>query len=284
MECFNIEKWVKQSPNTKETAFREAVHTILLAISNSQELRPKMIFHGGLLLALRYKSIRHTVDIDFATACKRSDIDEQRFIGELGQSLLDSSNILPYGLDCRIQSHRINPPGEERNYPTLEIRVGYAYKGTKDHRHLMRNNCSTVVSIDYSFNEFNQNIDIVKLQDGMNIEVYSLPDLIAEKYRSIIQQKERKRSRRQDPFDIYGMLQKGFLANEDLKEKILESLQKKSLSRNLIVDQSSLSDAETIRRSKQHYHNLASEIEGDLPLFEDVYKIVKEYYESLPWI
>jgi hypothetical protein len=31
------------------------------------------------------------------------------------------------------------------------------------------------------------------------------------------------------------------------------------------------------------YNALAKEIEADLPPFEDLYKIVQDYYESLPW-
>lgn len=283
MESVNIENWVSQAPNPQGKSFREAVHTILLAISNSPELRPRMLFHGGLLLTLRYKGIRHTTDMDFTTTQRRDDIDEETFLGNLRQGLLEASNLLSYGLDCRIQSHQVNPPGEERNYQTLQIRVGYAYKGSKLHTRLMRNNCSTCIDIDYSFNEFNQDIDIVQLQDGEKIEVYSLPDLVAEKYRSIIQQKARNRSRRQDIFDIYWLFENGFLTEKDIKVKILGSLKKKSSSRELVVDQSSLRDAEIIRRSEERYHLLASEIEDELPPFNVLYQAIQEYYESLPW-
>jgi hypothetical protein len=31
------------------------------------------------------------------------------------------------------------------------------------------------------------------------------------------------------------------------------------------------------------YDALANEIEANLPSFEDLYKIVQDYYESLPW-
>jgi hypothetical protein len=48
MKDFDIEKWITDSPNDKEKSFRRAVHVILLAISNSPELRGQMIFHGGL--------------------------------------------------------------------------------------------------------------------------------------------------------------------------------------------------------------------------------------------
>jgi hypothetical protein len=44
-----------------------------------------------------------------------------------------------------------------------------------------------------------------------------------------------------------------------------------------------LDDDEIIRRSKTEYKNLAQEIEGELPSFDEVYLLVKKYYISLPW-
>jgi len=234
-------------------------------------------------LTLRYKGIRHTTDMDFTTKHRRAEVDEKIFLENLQQCLIEASNALHYGLDCRIQSHRINPPGEERNYQTLQITVGYAYKGSKHHTRLMRKNSSDCLEIDYSFNEFNQDIDTIQLQEGSKIEVYSLPDLVAEKYRSIMQQKVRKRYRRQDIFDIYWLFKEGFLTEEDIKEKILRSLKTKASFRDLAVDQLSLRDAEIISRSEERYHLLASEIEEDLPSFNEVYQVIRDYYESLPW-
>jgi hypothetical protein len=64
---------------TKKNRFGERCHVILLAISNSPELRAQMIFHGGLLLTLKYKGVRHTTDLDFATKNKLVDVDEKVF-------------------------------------------------------------------------------------------------------------------------------------------------------------------------------------------------------------
>lgn len=283
MKNIDIEKWITDSRHDKEKAFRRAVHVILLAISNSPELRAQMIFHGGLLLTLKYKGVRHTTDLDFATKKKLVDVDEQLFLKELNQRLLESSEILSYGLTCKIQSYHIKPPGENKNYQTLEIKVGYAYKGKKNYERLQNNKCTDTVKIDYSYNEINQKIEVLEFLKGTNIQVYSLSDFVAEKYRAIIQQKTRNRNRRQDVFDIYWLIKNNLLLGNDIKNKILLSFKIKSKSRDLQVDQYILRDKDIIKHSKTEYASLAQEIDIDLPPFKEIYKIVQEYYESLPW-
>ncbi len=283
MKHLEIENWIRNSPDNTAKAFRQAVHVVLLAISKSPELKSKMIFHGALLLTLQYSGLRYTKDLDFATANKRTDIDEGAFLTEMQQSLMESSESLSYGLACKIQSSRIKPRGEGKNHQTLEINIGYAYKGTSDHKHLLRNNCANVLKLDYSYNEINQNIEVLELVEGTNIQAYSLSDFVAEKYRAIIQQKMRNRFRRQDAFDIYWLLVNGHLKNGDMKTKILRSLKIKADSKGVLINQHILGDKDIIRRSQTEYETMAQEIEVDLPPFKDVYKMVQDYYESLPW-
>ena len=234
-------------------------------------------------MAIRFQGIRYTKDVDFATSQKCNNIDKDRFIVNLNDELTLSSELLPYNLDCRVQTYSINPPGGNKNFQTLKIRMAYAYKGSAEHRRLMNKQCPTILEIDYSFNEINNNIDTVELEDGSKIKVYSISDFVGEKFRAIIQQKTRNRSRRQDTFDIYWLLKKQDLSNDDIKMAILESLIKKSESRGLKVNKYSLSDDEIIKRSKENYSTLSIEIEGELPPFEKLYETIKQYYESLPW-
>jgi len=84
-------------------------------------------------------------------------------------------------------------------------------------------------------------------------------------------------------FDIYWLIISGCLKGGDVKNKILRSFKVKSDSKAVIVDQYILRDKDIIRHSRMEYNALAKEIEADLSLFEDLYKIVPDYYESLPW-
>ena len=64
--------WVRKSETEADKAFRQAIHTLMLAISKSDALQTRMIFHGGLLMAICFQGIRHTKDIDFVTEDKRT--------------------------------------------------------------------------------------------------------------------------------------------------------------------------------------------------------------------
>ena len=283
MEKLDFADWVRKSETAADKGFRQAILTLMQAISKSAASQTRMIFHGGLLMAICFEGIRHTKDIDFVTEDKRTQIDEDGFVASLNEALAIACDSLPYGLDCRVQSYRVKPPGENRNFQSLKIAMGYAYKGTSVHSRLIRGESPTVVEIDYSFNEINQQIDTIELTEGGKIQAYSLPDLVGEKYRAMIQQKTRNRTRRQDAFDIYWLLKKGYLDERSVRILIFRSLLKKSESRGLLVSKDSLADAEIKKRSSAEYATLANEIEGDLPPFEEVYAIVRDYYESLPW-
>ncbi|MCX5839358.1 MAG: nucleotidyl transferase AbiEii/AbiGii toxin family protein [Deltaproteobacteria bacterium] len=283
MKKLDFADWVKKSETEADKAFRQAIHTLMLAISKSDALQTRMIFHGGLLMAICFQGIRHTKDIDFVTEDKRTQIDEAGFVASLNEALAIACDSLPYGLDCRIQSFSVKPPGENRNFQSLKLRMGYVYKGSLRHWRLLKGEVATVVEIDYSFNEINQQIDTIELTEGGSIQAYSLPDLVGEKYRAMIQQKTRNRTRRQDAFDIYWLLKKGYLDDWAVRILIYRSLLKKSESRQLVVTKDSLADAEIKKRSSAEYGTLANEIEGALPPFEAVYAAVRDYYEALPW-
>jgi len=65
VEPIAIRKWVDQSPDDRP--FRQAVHTILTANAGTPDLQTATVMKGGVLPALRYRSQRHTRDIDFST-------------------------------------------------------------------------------------------------------------------------------------------------------------------------------------------------------------------------
>ncbi|HRX01448.1 MAG TPA: nucleotidyl transferase AbiEii/AbiGii toxin family protein, partial [Cyclobacteriaceae bacterium] len=278
-----IQDWINQSPD--RVAFRQAVHTILVAITRSVTLKTNMVMKGGILLALGYESTRYTKDIDFSTEKTLKEFDIELFISELRSALIEAVEQLNYGLDCRIQSFKQKPPKSDATFPTIEISVGYAYKHNRNaHRRLLKNNSSEIVEIDYSLNEPSRDIEILEIDEGTQLRIYGFTELVAEKYRAILQQVSRNRRRRQDVYDLNFLLAHHPQAMDDAtKQKILESLVEKSQSRGLTVTKSSLSDPEVIRLSREEYDLLASEIEEPLPDFDRLYSVIRDYYESLPW-
>jgi predicted nucleotidyltransferase component of viral defense system len=282
LQKFDIKEWVNR--NSDYHAFRQAVHTILIAIAGTPILQTSMIMKGGVLLALSYNSPRYTKDIDFSTATKRSDFDLTDFRRHLEESLIDTVETLGYGLDCRIQSCTQNPKSEDATFPTIQVSIGYAYKGTPAHRRLQAGGAANVVRIDYSLNEPVEETDLYELKEGSVIRTYSLVEMVAEKFRALLQQEQRNRVRRQDIYDLYYVLSDHPLRGAPrIKARILERLIEKSRIRDLPVDPEAMSNPEIRRRSEEEYLKLAPEIEGHLPPFDKVYDFVETFYRSLPW-
>ena len=249
-EC-DINDWVKDAPTEENRKFREAVHTILLAIASDATLKTSMILKGGILLAIRYNSRRYTKDIDFST--------DKKLGGEITtdsiRELLDSSLALmvegfDYDLDCRVQSIKLQPRDPNSTYPSMKIKVGYAYKGTPQHKRLLSLKSSDTVSIDYSLNEETPNIEDFKLDIEEEILIYSLTHLIAEKYRSLLQQVSRNRKRRQDVYDLYLIIENLEDIDDIEKSKVLDSLISKSKAREICPDINSFDDPELKSRAQ----------------------------------
>lgn len=264
-EVSAIENWVETAP-AEQRELREAVHVILRSISRSSFLRAEMVMKGGILMAIRYHSPRFTTDIDFSSNQPLSHVDVEMVRAEMDSNLAVVSQELTYGLDCRVQSCGINPKGRpDASFPSIELKIGHAYRGTPKHKRLSRGQSSSVVSIDFSLNE----------------TILAVEDLVAEKLRSLLQQVVRDRFRRQDVYDICRLLEQPM--GDEKKAKILRSLIEKSTSRDITPNKKSISEAEVKRRAKKDYLTLADEVEGELPDFEASYALVVEFYESLPW-
>ncbi len=279
-----ISSWVKEKNNPLPQAFRQAVHTILFAISHSRDLYPQMIMKGAILLAIRHNCIRNTKDIDFSTSKMVREFDKDRFLSDLADNLILATEILDYGIDCRIQSSKFKPSSPDATFPTLKIKVGYAYKHERNsHKRLLAGNCSQVVEIDYSFNEATYSMEKIFLENGGTLLTYSATDLIAEKFRAILQQRQRNRTRRQDVYDLYYLFHHRQPFTDEEKSKIFDSLVKKAAARGITVELYSMRDPEIRRKSGKEYDRLQSEIIGELPEFDTAYSYVRSFYENLPW-
>ena len=163
--------------------------------------------------------------------------------------------------------------------------IGYAQKSdSRVHRRLLAGQSPQVVGLDYSLNEPLGKIETLELDGDKTIRVYDLVELIAEKFRALLQQERRNRVRRQDIFDLNFILNTHPEINDKVsKQKILNRLKEKSAARELPVNQESMANPEIRSRAQAEYPQLANEIDGELPQFDVIYTVVEEYYRSLPW-
>lgn len=284
IEEHDIRTWVEGATTDGNREFRQAVHTILSAVASDKDLKANMILKGGILLAIRYNSPRYTKDIDFSTERNLGkEITKDLVCKSLDSSLAQMVEALDYDLDCRVQSCKLQPKDPESTYPSIKIKVGYAYKGTAKHKRLLSLQSSDTISIDYSLNESTPNVEDLRLDHEDGILTYSLTDLIAEKYRSLLQQVPRNRTRRQDVYDLNLLINSLRNVNNDEKHKILDCLISKSKARGIDPNIKSFNDPELKIRAQKYYQTLEDEIEGKLPDFDELFHIVAEFYKSLPW-
>lgn len=285
VEEIDIEQWVESADNQTQKEFREAVHTILAAIAQDSHLRADMVLKGGILLAIRYHSHRYTKDIDLSTERHpRDGLIPRDIRAWLTESLTTTVEALDYDLDCQVQNIKQEPKSQEDpSFPALKISIGYAYRGTPKHRKLQQGLSPTVVRIDYSLNEPIPNVDTLSLGASQELQVYALTDLIAEKLRALLQQPVRGRTRRQDIYDLNMILQQVDHFDDIEHRKILESLLEKARARGIHVHADAF-DVPTIRaNAAKGYDQLAEEVQGDLPDFNQSFDVVAAFYRSLPW-
>lgn len=281
MKKDHISLWIEEAKQKSDREFRMAVYTILTAIAMiGTDI--DMTLKGGLLLAIQYQSQRYTRDIDFSTKSKYSDFKTDSFVSYLQKGLDFACATLPYEIDCKIQSHKLNPKNPDATFPTLTIKIGYAKKGGNEHKRLLKSSTINVVPIDYSFNEITHESEIIFLSDDKSLKAYSFTEIIAEKIRSLLQQEDRNRFRRQDVYDLH-FLMKQKTIDEFQKKRIFDVLIAKSVSRGLKIDKTSISEPKIIARAERDYPSLAQEIDCELPPFEEAYSLIQAFYISLSW-
>lgn len=283
MNEIDIDAWVEQAPRGQE-GFREAVHIILDSIGHSENLSAKMVMKGGLLLAIRYDSSRYTRDLDFSTCEKYTAETAHQLLQELREGLVSAEARLPYGTACRLQTHKVQPKGENKTHHSLALKIGFANRGNAAAMtRLGAGTSSGVVEVDYSFNEVVFEVEVLELDGGATIHSYTLHNVLAEKMRSLLQQPIRRRNRRQDVYDIWLLLNSGTAFSAGDLAKIHEILIASCGSKGIVPDIDSIESDAVVSMARHGYQELAADIEGELPDFEEALSQVVALYRSLPW-
>ena len=282
MNEVEIDAWVSQAPQGQR-GFREAVHTILDGIGHSQNLSAKMVMKGGLLLAIRYASSRYTRDLDFSTRDKYTAESVDLLLAELREGLVTAEDRLSYDTLCRLQSHKVEPKGENKTHQSLALKIGFANRSNAGQMARLEAGISPqVVEIDYSFNEAVFDVEVLALDGGATIHSYTLNNVLAEKMRSLLQQPVRRRNRRQDVYDIAFLIDDHDFSDDD-KATILATLIEKCRSRGIDARQDSMDNPEIKQRAQADWDTLALVI-GDLPPFDERFALMRDLYTSLPWV
>lgn len=282
----NLTQWVNDT-DEDYVDIRKAMHIVLLAVGSSSRLSSMMALKGGVLMAIQYANTRFTTDLDFSALQNPEDVDPEALRDELNQALVSAEvELISYNISCRVQKIKKQPKAfEAATFPSLNITIGYAKKDNAGAmKRLESGSAANTISIDYSFNEITGELGELILENEEKIQVYSFPALMAEKFRSILQQVVRNRSRRQDVYDLHHLISKYSTNSNGEKFQVYNLLIEKSAGKNIdeYLHKLALQNKEIKSRSQEGFDELIYEDVEEIS-FEEAYLVVQEYFESLPW-
>lgn len=139
---------------------------------------------------------------------------------------------------------------EEHDFPALLIRIGSAERGTGEEKRLAAGRATRVLDIKISFRDQVYAFQELNLTGaGVAVRAFELHEIIAEKFRALLQQPIRDRNRRQDVYDIAYLIEENELDDED-RRIILETLVEKCRTRGLEANADSIDNPEVRQRAE----------------------------------
>lgn len=283
----DVRAWVEAS-RADPTRYRDRQVTeiVLTAIGLAPSLHANLVLKGGAAMALAFKSIRVTGDVDFTSMAEPADLAE-KLTPELNDLLPRTAIKLGYlDLLCQVQSVKKMPRAEnfeDHDFPALRVRIGSAKRGTSEAAKLAEGKASRVLDVEISFRDHVYTFQELNLKGaGVAVRAFTIHELVAEKLRALLQQPVRKRNRRQDVYDIAFLID-GHDFDDDDKAIILTTLIEKCRSRGIDAKQDTMDNPEIKQRAQADWDTLALEI-GDLPPFEERFALMRDLYTSLPWV
>jgi len=282
-----ISAWIEEAkPDPIRYMERQATGILLHAIGITPELQRSLVLKGGILMSLVHGSYRQTGDVDF-TAVVEPHPYHERLRAIVNGALPRAAADLGYlDISLAIQRFEYLPKAEgfkDMRAPALKINIGYAVKGTPDDVRLQKGQSTKVLQIDISFKEpVIHSAELVLDDTEVSINVYTAAEIIGEKYRAILQQIIRNRTRRQDVFDIAWLIDR-YGPDEEMKSAILQALITKSVERDISPTAASIDDPEIRRRCEAEWDSMRLEVGKFLPDFDLLFDKIVVFYKGLPW-
>lgn len=265
---------------------RQVTEILLHAVGLSPVLNASLVLKGGTLMSLAFGSPRTTQDVDFTADADPGDLPEQ-LRRALDAALRRAAADLGYvDLLCRVQSVKYQPRRDgfaECQAPALQMTIGSALRGSGEEARLERGAAPQVLGIDISFKEPLLDAQELRLDElAVSLRAYSHAEVIAEKLRALLQQPRRNRGRRQDVYDIAYLLER--MEDAELPAKVHAFLAEKCRVRGFEPKRDLIDDPAVAERAGREWATLADELpRGALPVFEERFAVVREFYRSLPW-
>jgi predicted nucleotidyltransferase component of viral defense system len=257
-----------------EGKIRFAQYGILHAIGLSAELRRILVFKGGNALDFVWMPNRSTKDLDFSAV---GEIDADSIRDRFDRAFQAVQNRL--GTHYRVQKVEARPRiNTGKDFITYAVSVGYVFDDQKALiARLNERKCPQIIDLDISINEIICDHAPKFFGAENEIKVSTLEDIVAEKLRSFLQQKIRKRNREQDLLDIATVVSSPL--SLDLI-KVKDFLIRKSNARDIVVTKALFRDDELKNRSQANYESLRQSSHNFIP-FEQAIVILYQFVDSL---
>ena len=281
----NVAEWVRRAEADPDAyQQRQTVEITLNAIAMAAPLNVEMFLKGGILMGLAYDSPRQTTDIDLTTAVT-PDRDAAERIRKLLDIMLPRAAAALGHANLIVGVHSVKTQPKTKftsaKFPALKLKIASTKRHTTQEKALLKGMPHVVISADISFNEPLLQIQVLELTGGRELRAYGLVDLIAEKYRAMLQQVSRRRQRPQDVYDLDRLIS-GIEIDNVLEAQVFEALITKCKARQIKLTRTSLDVPEIKRRAGSAWRLIELEI-GKIPDFEDCFARVSRFYRSLPW-
>lgn len=120
-------------------------------------------------------------------------------------------------------------------------------------------------------------------REAVHIVLHAISTSLALRSTMVIKGGIRNRNRRQDVYDLNLLIASGTTPTAEEKRGLLELLATSCRERGIEPNRGSFANPEIKRMASEGYQDLAPEVEGELPPFEEAYARVQAFYEDLPW-
>lgn len=248
-----INEWaISNGTTSTEARTRFMQFAILSCLSRHDYVSERMALKGGNALRFIFGSSRSTADLDFSSL--NGELDDETIIRtHINAALKINFARMQYKAVCQnIQKQ----PKKGTSSPTYQIKIGYSLYGDRGFENFDQSvrSSSEVIKVEISINEMVCETENLMIMESVGTEIKTciLEDIVAEKLRSIIQQKIRNRTRPQDVYDISSLLDRDIPI--DL-EKVSDFLVKKSFHKSIQITKLMFDD-EAKNRAEVGYDSL----------------------------
>ncbi len=239
-----------------------------------------LAFKGGNALRFIYGNRRSTVDLDFTAALRFPD-DQESIRIHLDRAL--SVAHPRFGVKARAQRITRKPADPTKTMPTYDITIAYQLPGDRHFVDFERqeHQIRTIVRVEISLNDVVCETQDRQLSDQVDsvVRVCALEDIIAEKLRALLQQRIRRRHRKQDLYDIARMSMRH--ASELDLDKIGRYFIRKCEARQIKPRKSAFDD-EIRQRAFFQYEHLFTSVDPDYIAPDTAWKQLEKLVEALP--